>query len=72
MINIGRVALLVLAGVALTLSPRNAAAQCRAANAETASMIKYLTRLATTPSTDVELSAVRQRYGLPKVTNASA
>jgi len=70
--NLGRVGLLALAGAALTLSPRNAAAQRRAANAATASMIKYLTKLATAPSTDVEPSAVRQRYGLPKVTNASS
>lgn len=34
-------------------------------------MIKYLTKLATAPSTDVTRTAKRQRYGLPKVPASS-
>ena len=69
---IRRRAALLLTGVVLILPTRDAAAQCRAANAETASTIKYLAKLTTAPSTAVELTAVRQRYGLPKLTNPSS
>jgi hypothetical protein len=59
----------LLGAVAVGL-PRSSAAQCRAANAETKSVIQYLTQLVTAPSSDVEHYAKRQQYGLP-VTNAS-
>lgn len=60
--------LIVLATLCI---PYKAAAQCRGANAETASMIKYLTKLATAPSSDIEHYSKRQRYGLPTA-NASS
>ena len=57
--------MLLLAG--LSALPSSSAAQCRTANAETATMIKYLRKLATAPPSDLENYSVRQRYGLPAV-----
>jgi hypothetical protein len=61
--------LLLLAG--LSALPSSSAAQCRTANAETATMIKYLTKLVTAPPSDLENYSVRQRYGLPAVDASS-
>jgi hypothetical protein len=60
-----------LLGAAAVGLPRSSAAQCRAANAETKSVIQYLTQLVTAPSSDVEHYGKRQQYGLP-LGNASS
>lgn len=48
--------------------PGRVAAQCRTADAQTASTIRYLTKLVTAPASDVENYTTRQRYGLPVTT----
>ena len=72
MAYIGQIALLSMVVATLLLGSGSAAAQCRAANAETAATIKFLAKLVTAPSTDVTRTAKRQQYGLPKLTNSSS
>lgn len=56
-------------GICLTVAVvAPGAAQCRAADAQTVNMIRYMTVLATAPAADSEHVAKRHNYGIPSTT----
>jgi hypothetical protein len=54
-------------GILIGLGSSSAVAQCRAADAQTANMLRYVQKLVTAPASDSEDVAKRQNYHLPAV-----